>query len=184
MKRSIVFEGRTKDGRPYVIRYPQRGDAQMMTDYINEVSKEQTFIRFQGEEMSLKDETKYLQGQLKKIQKKQSVELFVLCDNKIVGISAIDMKDKVEHHEGVFGISLAKEYRGQGLGRILMKLVLEEAEKQLPDLRIITLGCFEGNTQALDMYKKFGFQEYGRLPGGVFYKGKYIDHIYMVKNIR
>jgi RimJ/RimL family protein N-acetyltransferase len=102
----------------------------------------------------------------------------------LIGIAGIDMKDKTESHEGVFGISLAKDYRGEGIGKILMRLVLEEAESNLPPLRIITLGVFSNNSLAMEMYKKFGFKEYGRLPKGVLHRGEYVDHVYMYKSIR
>ena len=65
-----------------------------------------------------------------------------------------------------------------------MKLTLEEAEKNLPELRLVTLGVFEINTLAREMYMKFGFQEYGRLPEGSQYKDQYVDDIYMYKKIR
>ncbi len=167
-----------------IIRYPARYDAQALCDYINTLSKEQTYIRFQGEQITLEDEAKYLDGQLDKIAKKQAVQLLVFSNNQLIGIAGIDMKDKTESHEGVFGISLAKDYRGEGIGKILMRLVLEEAESNLPQLRIITLGVFSNNSLAMEMYKKFGFKEYGRLPKGVLHRGEYVDHVYMYKSIR
>ena len=94
------------------------------------------------------------------------------------------MKDRTEKHEGVFGISLAEKHRGEGIGKILMEVTLTEAEMQLPNLRIITLGVFGHNQQALHMYKNFGFQEYGRLPQGTLHKGTYVDHVYMYKKIK
>jgi RimJ/RimL family protein N-acetyltransferase len=184
MEGKIVFEGLSSKGNKIIIRYPVKGDVEQMRDYINSLSKEQTFIRFQGEQVTLGHETKYLNRQLKRIVKKTTVELFVFCNNKLIGISSIDMKDKTESHEGVFGISIANEYRGEGIGKIFMKMVLEEAERHMPQLRIITLGIFGGNVIAKSMYEKFGFKEYGRLPKGVLHKGKYVDHIYMYKNIR
>ena len=87
-------------------------------------------------------------------------------------------------HEGVFGISVLKDYRGKGLGKLLMKLALDEAIKNLPNLRIITLGVFSTNDLAKEMYKNFGFIEFGRLPEGIFHRGKYIDHIYMYKKVK
>lgn len=184
MEGKVVFEGSSSKGSKIIIRYPAKDDVGQMRDYINTLSKEQTFIRFQGEKVSLGHETKYLNDQIKRIIKKTTVELFVFCNNKLIGISSIDMKDKTESHEGVFGLSIAKEYRGEGIGTILMKIVLEEAERHMPQLKIVTLGIFDGNLIAKDMYEKFGFKEYGRLPKGILYKGKYIDHIYMYKNIR
>jgi RimJ/RimL family protein N-acetyltransferase len=183
MEGKVVFEGSSDKGNKITIRYPAKCDAREMRDYINTLSKEQTFISFQGEKVSLGDETKYLNDQLKRIVKKQTVALLVFCNNKLIGISSIDMKDKTESHEGVFGISIVNEYRGEGIGTILMKLVLEEGARQMPQLRIVTLGVFGGNELAKSMYERFGFKEYGRLPKGVLHKGKYLDHIYMYKNV-
>lgn len=155
-----------------------------MCDYINDLSKEQTFVRFQGEEQSLEDETKYLEGQLKRITEKRTVQLLLFVGDKLVGIAGIDLKDKTEKHEGVFGISVDEEQRGKGLGKKLMQITLDEAVANMQDLRIVTLGVFGGNKLAFEMYEKFGFKEYGRLPEGVFRKGEYDDHIYMYKEVR
>ncbi len=180
----IVYQDKTSKGENILIRYPQEDDMQAMCDYINTLSKEQTFIRFQGEQISLEDETKYLNGQLEKIRNQRTVQLLVICGNQIVGIAGVDLKEKTESHEGVFDISLAKEFRGEGLGKTLMRLTLEEAENNLPQLRLITLGVFGDNTLAQELYKKFGFQEYGRLPGGSRHKDQYVDHIYMYKKTK
>lgn len=211
MEGKTVFEGLSKKRSRILIRYPLANDASAMREYINTLSKEQTFIRFQGEKMSLTDEIKYLKSQLKRIKrinKNQTVQLFVIHNNKsstffsrsldphdkprgfkkvldkIIGICAVDMKDKTESHEGVFGLSVASEFRGEGIGSLLMKLTLEEALKKMLELKIITLGVFSNNSLAMDMYKKFGFIEYGRLPKGVFHRGQYVDHVYMYKNVR
>ena len=184
MAGEIVFEGTTKEGKAYVIRYPQEGDAEAMCSYINELSQERTFIRFQGETISLEDEQKYLEGLLEKNLQKKAVSLLVVSGDKVLGISGIDMKDRTENHEGVFGISLVNDIRGEGIGKILMRLTIEEAEKKLSQLRLITLGVFGHNELAYKMYKDFGFQEYGRLPEGAFHKEQYVDHIYMYKKIR
>lgn len=184
MERKVVWEGLSKKGNKIIICYPTKDDARIFCDYINTLSKEKTFVRFQGEEVSLESETKYLNSQLERIDRNQSVELLVFCNNKLIGISSIDMKDKTESHEGVFGISIAKEYRGEGIGRKFMQLVLGEAEKNMLQLRIVTLGIFGNNTLAKRMYESFGFREYGRLPLGSLHNGKYVDHIYMYKNIK
>lgn len=183
MEEKIVYQGKTKKGNDIIIRYPNKDDAKTMCDYINILSRERTFIRFQGEEVSLENETKYLNSQLEKIEKKKAVLFLVFCNNQLIGISGIDMKDKTESHEGSFGISIAKEFRGEGVGKKLMELVLEEARNNLPQLKIITLGVFANNPLASVIYKKFGFKEFGTLPEGILHKGKYIDHIYMYKNL-
>lgn len=183
MKRDVIFEGTTKDGRKYLICYPKGGDVESLAKYINTLSQEKTFIRFQGEKISLKDEEKYLKGQLEKIQKKLTVQLLTVCEENVVGVTSIDMRDKTEKHEGVFGISISKEFRNQGIGKIFMDMILKEAKKNLPDLRIITLEVFANNPRAYEMYKKFGFKEFGMLPKGIYYKGKYVDRVYMYKEV-
>jgi RimJ/RimL family protein N-acetyltransferase len=182
--RKIVFEGLSEKGNKIIIGCLTKGDAQICCDYINSLSKEKTFIRFQGEQTSLEEEIKYVNTQLEKIAKKQAVTLLVFCDNKLIGHSSIDLKDKTESHEGVFGISITKKYRGEGIGKKFMQTVLEEAVKNIPQLRIITLGVFGDNPLAKSIYEKFGFKEYGRLLKGSLHKEEYVDHIYMYKNVR
>ena len=65
-----------------------------------------------------------------------------------------------------------------------MNFVIEEATNTLPLLKILTLGVFSLNIPAKRLYEKFGFMEYGRLPKALFYQGKYIDQIYMYKNVK
>jgi len=184
MEGKVIYHGKTKDGLDYVIRYPENGDAKSMCDYINFVSQEKTFIRFQGEQIALDEEVEYLNGLLVKINSKMAVTLLIVADGKVLGNSGIEMKDKTESHEGVFGISIAKNIRGEGIGKKLMELVISEAERNIFQLKLITLGVFGDNNLAFEMYLKFGFIEYGRLPGGSLHQGKYVDHIYMYKRIR
>lgn len=184
MEGKVVFEGKTEKGLDVIIRYPKKTDVKIMFDYINTLSKEQTFIRFQGEQISFEEEEKFISSMLKKIAANTGVQLLVFHKNQLIGVSDITMKDRVEKHEGVLGITIAKDFRGQGIGKLLIEQILKEAIKSLPQLRIITLGIFENNPTALNLYKKFGFVEYGRLPKGLIHKGSYIDHIYMYKVVR
>lgn len=56
MEGKVVFEGKTDKGFPIVIRYPKISDLDQALKYINELSKEQTFILYQGEITSEADE--------------------------------------------------------------------------------------------------------------------------------
>lgn len=171
-------------GNPEVIvRYPQNGDVGAMLRYINAISKERTYITWQGEEISLKHEQKYLKNQLERIKKHETVQLLLFVNDELSGISAIDLGKRIKCHIGVFGITIAQKYRGKGFGKLLTKLTLEEASKNLVKLKIITLEVFAENEKAIKMYKGFGFIEYGKLPKGNLYKGKLVDDIQMYKNV-
>lgn len=179
-----VYRGTSTKGRQFLIRYPTIKDALIMTEYINTLSLERTFIRFQGEQVTLAEEQKYLDGLLKKIEDHTAVVLLLFCDEKLIGSSSIEMGDKIERHIGHFGISVAKEYRGEGIGSRFMEVVLQEARNYMPNLEIVSLGLFANNTLAKKMYEKFGFVQHGVLPHGVKLTNGYVDHLHMHKIIR
>ncbi len=184
MEGKIVVDTKTKNEENLVVRYPKRSDVKIMQDYINKLSEEQTFVSFQGEQISLEAEEDFLRSNLKRIKEKNDVLLLAFLNKSLIGISGINMKVRAEKHIGVLGISIAKEHRGEGIGKALMQTVLSEAEKNIADLKIITLSAFIDNDVAIRMYERFGFVEYGVLPNGVFRKGKYSDHVYMYKVIK
>lgn len=184
MEGKIVYQGKSPKGTEITIRYPETIDAKAMTDYINALSDERTFITFQGEHVTLESEVKYLIDQLEKIKSKKSVQLLVFTNKRLVGISEVDLGIRTGRHVGLLGISIEKNVRGKGIGTLLMKHVREEAVENLPDLEIITLGVFSGNSQAISWYKKLGFIEEGRLPKGVKLENGYQDHIYMYKPVK
>lgn len=180
----VIFKGHTKNGKEFIIRYPKITDAPKLQRYINTLSREQTFVLFQGEQLSLKEEKDYLRKILKDIQEKKAVVLIVEIDNEIVGNSGLTLKGRAENHVADFGISIAKNYRGQGLGKQLLTSVIAESKKRLPGLEIISLGVFASNDIARKMYTKFGFKQYGVLPAGLKRKGKPENHLYMFLKIR
>ncbi|HVZ67293.1 MAG TPA: GNAT family N-acetyltransferase [Patescibacteria group bacterium] len=180
----IVFQGKTKTGKDIIIRYLDSEDTPRLLQYINEISREKTFITFQGEQLTLSEEEQYVSAILKKVAEKRAVELVVIYENEIIGIAGISLGEKVESHHGVFGITIAKGYRGDGIGSILMKLTLDEAQMNLPELRLVILKVYEGNSLAKNMYERFGFKNYGNLPEGIHYKGNYIGVDLMYKKVK
>lgn len=181
---NVVYRGKTKNGLSYVIRYPNENDAEKMCLYINTISKEKTYIRYQGEVVTLDAEKLFLANQLRKIRDNLAVMLLIEANKKILGISGIEMRDKAERITGEFGISIFDEIRGEGIGKLLMELVINEAVKRLKGLKIITLSVFGDNSRAKTMYEKFGFKEYGVLPNGVLHQSKEVDHIFMYKTVK
>lgn len=179
----IVFQGMTNKGEEVLIRYPEMGDLEELLNFINTLSDERTFIRVQGEHETLKSERKWLTGRLKEIKDKKTVHLLAFSGKKLAGATHINMSDKTEKHVGSFGITIAKDFRGQGLGNMLTKVSLKEAKEKLPGIKIVTLGVYSTNTVARNLYKKQGFIEYGNLPNGITRGGKFEDAVLMYKRI-
>jgi ribosomal protein S18 acetylase RimI-like enzyme len=181
---TVVFQGKTQKGLLITVRYPKSTDLKACLRYINVLSKEKTYINIQGEVITLAHERKWLAAVLKNIKKNKAINLLAFSDNKLIGWVTLEKQEKVTRHMAVFGITVAKEYRGQGVGRLLMELLLKEVE-QHPDIEIVTLSMFANNDMALKLYQSFGFMEYGRLPKGVLtVDNEHIDHVYLYKMMR
>ena len=184
MEGKIVFKGKSKSGMDMIIRYPRSSDLGSLLNFINEISKERSFILYQGEKVTLEEERKYLENLLEKIASRKTVKLLVLTnEGDLIGSADITMKNLAMRHLGDFGIALAKKYRGDGIGKILIEEILKEAKKELPEIRTILLGVFETNNVAANLYSKFGFKQYGRLPKGIMRENSFEDEILMYKNI-
>ncbi|MDP3093782.1 MAG: GNAT family N-acetyltransferase [bacterium] len=184
MPGKTIFTGKTKKNRRITIRYAKKQDARLMLDYINTLSKEKTFIIFQGELISFKDEKKYLDSFFSQMKKNEAVKLLAFHGKELVGVADVRLKDRNTDHIGRFGLTVAKNFRNEGIGKLLMKLTLEEARKNIKKLRIIDLSVFANNTIAQRMYhKRFGFKKYGCLPKGIRHRSKFVDDILMYKEV-
>ena len=180
----IVYQSTLPTGEEIIIRYPQEADTKEYLNFINELSAEQTYILFQGKVITMEEEEQYITSVVKQIEEKKYLMLSLWVDGVLAGNSDVRMQSDALKHEGIFGIALRKAFRGKGLGKLLMGKVLEHAENELPDLHVITLGVFGENMIGREMYKKFGFKEYGWLPESIIRKGTFDDHIFMYKKIR
>jgi len=172
----------TKRGKEAVIRLPTIDDVIEMTAYINTLSREDTFITFSGEQITLDSEREYVIDLLKRIEKGDAVNMLCIVDGKIVGIVGVERKISSRNrgmHIGIFGISVGKDCRGDGIGLELSVAVIDEAKKKMAGLRMITLSVYKPNKIAYDLYHKLGFVESGTLPQGILFHGEYVDEIEM-----
>ena len=79
------------------------------------------------------------------------------------GINAVGGCYKLQHR-AEFGISIAKEFWGLGIGQALTAACIDCARKA--GYAQLELDVVADNASALALYKKFGFVEYGRNPKG------------------
>lgn len=172
-----------KSNLDFVIRYPKQSDLKSINKYINKLSKEKTYIRLQGEQISLKEEKKWLQDKLKNIKNKKCVVLIITKEKAVFGICNVDLHDKTESHVASLGLSVDSMIRGMGLGEKLLTSSINEATKNFKNIKLITLRVQSDNKVAINLYKKLGFIKYGYLPNGTTHKGKYKDEIFMYKKI-
>lgn len=94
------------------------------------------------------------------------VELVAIVDGRIVGsagVEAVGSRRKVAHRAR-FGISVLKEQWGMGIGRVLMESCIDCARRA--GYTQLELDVVADNERAMSLYRRAGFEEYGRNPRG------------------
>jgi len=173
----------SKSGKKIIFRLPKKDDLDALYKYAKKIEAEDTFITLNPQEpLTYKEEDKHFSSSLKDIKKGKKVQILVLDGKKIIGMSHVQKQGRRSGHVGQLGIALLKQYRAEGIGKKLVKHILNLAKKELK-ISKITLSCFVNNKIALSFYKKLGFIQFGYLPQANQYKGKLIDSLYFYKNL-
>jgi len=177
----VLRKFRSKKGKDITLRVVKRSDWKDLMNLANGVFKEGDFIVWDGE-ITPKREKELLKKQVGGIKNKKGFAICAVEDNKIIGISDVERKTDKADHVGCLGIMINTKYRNEGIGKKLIKEVLDKSKKYL-GLRIVILDYFETNRAAKRFYSKHGFKVYGKLPKGIFRKGRYITDIKMYKEL-
>lgn len=90
-----------------------------------------------------------------------------------------EMGLKESHKGNVFGLYVAPEVRGTGIGKSLMIELLKRAKK-CDGLEQIKLAVMSENSSAKKLYQSLGFKTYGVERNGLKYNGEYFDEDLMV----
>lgn len=110
-----------------------------------------------------------------------SHQLVAEVQGKVVGVAGLTiMKNPRMKHSADFGISVRREYQGQGIGRKLVEKIIDLADNWLMLIRI-ELGVLEGNERAVNLYKSLGFEIEGKKKYSIVRNGKYVDEYIMAR---
>lgn len=173
-----------KEGKKIEILFRplKAGDAKAAMDFINKFVDEKAYVST-TKEVTLKQENSWLKNKTKELKAKNYVHVLALHDGNIVGGASVERGKNIASHVGIFGIAIAKDFRGIGLGTFMVKYVIKEARQKLKS-EIITLKVYSKNKPAQKLYKKLGFKVAGYVPRGIKHHGKYMDDITMYKNMK
>jgi len=78
------------------------------------------------------------------------------------------------------GVFVRRSYRDQGIGSEMMREL--ETQTRKAGVEVLYLEVYS-ISPAIELYKRLGYTEYGRLPGGIKYRGGYVDTVSMYKRI-
>lgn len=101
--------------------------------------------------------------------------------DRLIGLVTLrrEAPRKLRHKGMVYGLYVAPEARGQGVGRALLVQALALAES-VPELLQVSLSVNAGNGAAIALYESLGFQTFGREPGALRVDGVLHDELHMV----
>ena len=102
-------------------------------------------------------------------------------EGSLVGMTGFyRLQQTKERHKGrIWGVYVAPQHRGKGLGRAILTAVLEGA-RQLPDLSCITLSVARTQEQAKRLYLDLGFRVFGVEPRALRIDGRYVEEAHMI----
>ncbi len=170
-----VFQ--SENDQKVVIRQLESNDAKKVLEYLCIVGGETDYLLFDhhGLGISIVEEERILDQYL---DHPNSLLLGCFIGEKIVAISNISVKERQRiKHISSLGISVRKQYWHQGIGRNLMKYMIEYAQKN-DQIKVIQLEVRSDNFSAISLYKKMGFYSIGTMP-----KAMKIDEIYYENHI-
>jgi ribosomal protein S18 acetylase RimI-like enzyme len=102
-------------------------------------------------------------------------------DGKLIGMAGLvrERRLKTRHIGNVVGVYVTAEARGRGIGRSLMKTLLEHAAT-IEGIEQIVLSVTTTQTAAVALYRAFGFQSFGCEPRALKIAERYFDTEQMV----
>lgn len=173
------FKVNLKDKTECILRSPDEQDAEKMIEYLKITSKETYFmVRYPEEiKITVNEEKEHLKNNL---LSDKNIMIAAFVNDELAGNASIScVRNHIKlKHRGAFGISIKEKYWNNGLGSILLKTIIEQAQKI--GYEQIELGVFEDNKRAQALYKKHGFEVWGNIKNAYKLKDEsYRDEIIM-----
>ena len=170
------------DGSHCVVRAAEEGDAAELVGYFNMVGGESPYLDFGAGEFFYTEEQEAQFIQVNRAAENGLVLVAVVAE-EIVGTFQLQgqLPERLKHGAWL-GITVARDFWGTGLARELMGAGLRWAEGHAV-LRNVYLMTHPENARALALYKKFGFEEEGRLRRMFRADGRFHDALCMGREV-
>lgn len=171
-----------KDGTPVMIREAEPNDAaRLLTCIKTYIPQSEHIPKLESEIiMTVSDEELWIRSFL---ESANSLLLVAEYQNKIIGnIDLTGSRRKVMEHTAVIGMGMMSEWRNRGLGSALMESVLDWATSN-PILELLWLQVYGDNEAGINLYKKMGFVETGRIPGFFRHNHRLSENVTMVRRV-
>jgi RimJ/RimL family protein N-acetyltransferase len=174
------FTFKAKDGTEVTLRTPGAGEGGKLLKAMRQIIAEthETLILL-PEEFTLTEEQeeKFIQ---RHYQGHKNVIIVAEVNGEIIGMLDLATAPRYRiNHYGEFGMTIAKQYQGLGIGKEILKTLIKWA-KEVAQLEAIRLRVHANNKPARAVYEAVGFKEEGRQLKAIKKgEGKYEDVLLM-----
>ena len=150
-------------------------DARGLLELLGRVGAEGRYIR---SERVTPERARRIRRSLRDPWTPEAANIVAVADSKVIGSLGIAREVTREtRHVASLGMAVAEEWRGRGVGSALLAEAFRWAE--WAGIEKIALSVYPHNQRAINLYKKFGFVEEGRLSGHSKKSSGYEDEVLM-----
>lgn len=162
------------------IRHAHIDDAQQLITLFDTLDRQSTFMLLApGErDLSLENQQKQMlnfidsTSQVMFVKQREQAELVGF----VVGVAGNFKRNK---HSLYCVMGVVEQYQAQGIGKALLNRLQDWAKQH--HIHRLELTVMAHNTQAIGLYKSFGFVQEGIKRDSIFIAGQFINELYMSK---
>lgn len=168
-----------KNGLSVIIRTVRESDAEAYLTLGKSIMSEEIYSLTQTDELNLtvEQEREWLKSNIE-----DESHLIIVAETNGQVIGQLDFSNghrKRNAHTGEFGMGVHKDFRGLGVGSLLIGALVDWA-KSHSGIEKINLCAHQTNDRAIATYKKIGFQVEGLRTKDLKYpNGVYVDTVLM-----
>ena len=178
-----TLEVKDKTGQTIVLRNAEESDAEDLIKYLRITTGETPFLIREPDEvkLTLEQEKHFITSC---IDSERELMLIATINGRHIGncsLSSIGTYKRYAHRCEV-AIALYQKYCGRGIGKIMLKTILDMARNLGYEQAELEVAA--GNERAISLYKNLGFEKYGVFPNNMKYaNGQYTDSYWMMKKL-
>lgn len=174
---SLGFEKLSHRGQELIVKSPEADDIPHLQDFYRHIFDESDFFFPSGKINRTTDEWQTLISGVSEAP--HSLIVLIYLQGNLVGFgNLIQSPIEVFKFNVELGTSVRANFRGQGLGQVLIDSMIRFA-KEKSQLRRVNISVVSENKSAIQLYQKNGFQTEGVRKKSVFSKGRFYDEMLM-----
>ena len=160
------------DGEVFFVRAARSTDARNFLEMWEEVVAERRFVRTE----TVTTGARYWRKRFRDSWTTDHASLVAVHGTRVIGnLDVAREEGPVTRHVASIGMAVARDWRGRGVGTALMAESIRWARQA--GVEKLALTVYPDNVAARALYRKFGFEEEGRLTGHSKKAIGYLDEV-------